>query len=63
MFCRVVTWLISVQVHGGPGPGTVKEKVEPDLDSEPFRNWFLAFEIGTRTIYGTSPDPGLSLGR
>ena len=52
----VVNGSASVQVYGGPVPGTVKEKVEPepDPDPKPFRNRFLGFGTKTRTIYGTA---------
>ena len=60
---KVVNGSVQVRVHGGPGTGTVKEKVEPDLDPKPFRNRFLGSRIGTKTIYGTSLDPGPGLSR
>ena len=60
---RNVNELALVWVHGGPGTGTVKEKVEPDLDLELFWNRFLGSGTGTRTIYGTGLDPGPGLGR
>ena len=56
MFYRVVNGLAPFQVHGGPGPGTVKEKVEPDFDPEPFQNEFFSFRTRTRTIHGTNLD-------
>ena len=58
---KVVNRSIPVRIHGGPGTGTIKEKVELDPDPEPFRNRFLGTR--TRTIYGIGMDPGPSLGR
>ena len=60
---RVVNGSVPVRVHGGPETGIVKEKVEPDLDPEPFRNQFLGSGTGTGTIYRTGLDPGSDLGR
>ena len=60
---RVVNGPVPVLVYGGPGTGTVKEKVEPDSDMQPFWNRFLGSRTRTitRTIYvmGLDPDPGL----
>lgn len=64
---RDINGSVPVWVHGGPGPRTVKEKVEPD--PELFRNRFIGFRTGTINekmepepyMYGAGP--GLSLGR
>ena len=58
---RVVNGSVHVQVHGGSG--TVKKKVEPDPNREPFRNRFLGSGIETNIIYGTGLDPDPGLGR
>ena len=64
---RVVNGSVPIRVHSRPGTETVKEKLEPDPDPEPFQNMFFysATEIGTRTgtLYGTGLDPGPDLGR
>ena len=60
---RVVNGSVPVRVHGGPGTRTVKEKVEPNPEPEPFRNLFLGYGIETRTIYEAGLDPGPDLGR
>ena len=56
---RIVNGLVPIQVHCGPGTGTVKEKVELERDPKPFWNRFIGSGIGSRTIYGMSLDPGL----
>lgn len=52
---RVVNKLVPVQVHGGRRTETVKEKGEPDPDSEPFWNRL----VGS----GTEPEPEQYMGR
>ena len=63
LITRVVNGSVLVQVHGGPGTETIKEKEEPNPNLEPFRNQFLGSGTGPRTIYEAGLDPSLSLDR
>ena len=56
---RVVNGSVLVWVHSRPGTGTVKEKMEPDLDPEPV-SWL---RNQNQNHLSDDLDPGPNLGR